>query len=381
MNGGIAVANLFGIEVRVSLTLAIMVGFVALIGTDQAGLVDPGLPAALQWVVGVGVAVLYLVSVVVHELSHALVGRRLGVTTTSVTLGLVGGLAPLSIEASQARDELAIAVAGPIASLAIAAVVLPLGIAFGFQGSSAGPISGALLVLGALNLMLGLTSLLPGLPLDGGRVVRAVAWARTGDRDRAALATARVGRLLGWAVTAIGLVVILVQDVAVGIMLAAMGYLLGGASRGLEQRAEFERLLRGVTVADALVRDVSSVPPGLTVDTFAAQLDVEGAPPAVPVVEGGRVLGVVGVTALRRLGARRLAERRAADVMAKPPQAPLVAPGDPIWTAMETMQRRRLDGLAVVEEGRLVGMVTRASAAEAMRARLPRPVPARGWRR
>ena len=371
MNGGIPVVNLFGIEVRVSISLAVMVGVVALIGAEQAAVIAPDMAAILQWVVGAGVAALFLVSVVVHELAHALVGRRRGVATTSVVLGLVGGLAPLSIEASRPRDELAIAFAGPLASLLIAAVVLPLGIALGFIGSPAGPLAGGLFVVGALNLMLGLASLLPGLPLDGGRVVRAVAWARTGDRDRAATTTARVGRLLGWVVIGLGVLVVLRDDAVLGLMIVVMGWLLSGASRSLEQRAEMERLVRGLTVADALLPDVAHLAPSLTVDTFASQLGVGGAPRAVPVVDGGRVVGVVGVTAIRRLGARRTATARVADVMATPPQAPIVALTEPIWSVMETMQRRRLDGLAVVEEGRLVGMVTRDSAAEAMRARLP----------
>lgn len=381
MNGGIPVVNLFGIEVRVSVSLAVMVGIVALIGADQAATLAPDMAVALQWVVGAGVAALFLVSVTVHELAHALVGRRHGVATTSVVLGLVGGLAPLSIEAPEPKDELAIALAGPLASLLIAVVVLPAGIVLGLAGSSAGPIAGSLLVVGALNLMLGLASLLPGLPLDGGRVVRAVAWARTGDRDRAATASARVGQVLGWAIVGAGIVVILVDDPVLGLMLVALGWLLGGASRGLEERAAVEHAVRGITVAAALVADVPHIGPGLTLDTFAAQLGVDGAPIAVPVVDDGRVVGVVGVTALRRLRRGRLATARAADVMTAPPLAPLVAPTDPIWGVMETMQRRGLDGLAVVAEGRLVGMVTRESAADAVRSRLPMVFPRRGRRR
>jgi Zn-dependent protease len=371
MNGGIPVVNLFGIEIRVSVSLAVMVGIVALIGADQAAGLAPDMPVAVQWVVGAGVAALFLVSVTVHELAHALVGRRRGVATTSVVLGLVGGLAPLSIEAAEPKDELAIALAGPLASLLIAASVLPAGIALGFAGPTAAPVAGSLFVVGALNLMLGLASLLPGLPLDGGRVVRAVAWARTGDRDRAATATARTGQLLGWAIVGVGVIVILVADPVLGLMLAALGWLLGGASRGLEARAALEHAVRGMTVASALVADVPHIGPSLTLDTFAGQLGVGGAPVAVPVVEDGRVVGVVGVTALRRMRRGRLAMARAGDVMASPPLAPLVAPTDPIWNVMETMQQRGLDGLAVVEEGRLVGMVTRESASSAVRSHLP----------
>jgi Zn-dependent protease/CBS domain-containing protein len=371
MNGGIPVAFLFGIEVRVSLSLAVMVGIVALLGADQAALLSPDLAGPAQWVVGAIVAVLYLLSVLVHEMTHALVGRRRGIATPAIVLNLVGGLAPLSIEARRPRDEVAIAVSGPVVSLVIAAILLPGAIALNLAVAWLDVASSALLVIGVLNLMLGLASLLPALPLDGGRLVRGIAWARSGDRDRASATAARVGRLLGWAISLIGVVVVLLDDPILGVMLVAMGWLLGGTSRGLAQRADIERAMRGLTVADGMLRDVPHVGPGLTVDTFASQLGIGGAPRAMPVLDGERVLGVIGLGALRRLGARRLATARVGEVMATPPQAPLVGPADAIWGVMETMQRRGLDGLAVVEEGHLVGMVTRESAAEAMRTRLP----------
>lgn len=371
MNGGLPVASLFGFEIRVSLSLAVMTGVVALIAADQAAFMSPTSAGAVQWVVGAVVAALYLLSVLVHELAHAIVGRRRGVSTPTLVLGLAGGLAPLSVQAARPGDELAIAASGPLVSVGIAAVLLPAALALSVATAAFDAVSTALFIVGVLNLMLGLASLLPALPLDGGRLVRAIAWARTGDPDRAALASARAGRYLGWVVSAIGIVLVLVADAVLGIMLVAMGWLLGGASRGLEQRAQLERLLRGVTVADAMLADVPHIGPGLTLDTFADRVGAGGAPRALPVVDGERVLGVIGFRALRRLSAKRLASARAADVMTTPPDAPLVGPGEPIWGVLETMQRRGLDGLAVVEEGRLVGVVTRESAAEAVRARMP----------
>ena len=381
MSGGIPVASLFGIEIRVSLSLAVMAGIVALLGAEQAALLSPDLAGPLQWVVGAAIAAMYLFSVLAHELTHALVGRQRGVAVTTVVLGLVGGLAPLSIETARPRDEVAIAVSGPLTSLVIAVILLPVAVVISVVTTAYDVIASALLVVGVLNLMLGLASLLPALPLDGGRLVRGLAWSRTGDRDRASTIAARVGSLLGWGITLIGVAVLIIDDGVLGILLVAMGWLLGGTSRGLAQRAEMEHAMRGLTVADAMLRDVPHVGPGLTVDTFANQLGSGGAPRAMPVLDGDRVLGVIGLGALRRLGRGRLATVRAGEVMATPPLAPLVGPADAIWGVMETMQRRGLDGLAVVEEGRLVGMVTRDSAAEAMRSRLPAVNFLRGRRR
>jgi Zn-dependent protease/CBS domain-containing protein len=381
VTSGVAIARLFGIEIRVSLSLAILVAVVVLIGADQAGVMAPGLAVGLQWLVGAGVALGFLASVIAHELAHALVGRRRGVAVTSVRLGFMGSLAPATIEAPRPRDELAIALAGPAVSLVLAVATLPAALALGDVGSPAGPVAGGLFVVGALNVVLGVLSLLPGMPLDGGRAVRALAWARTGDRDRASRVTARVGRFSGAVILGLGAVATLLTDLSTGVMLMALGWLLSSASSTLEQRLDVERYLAGATVAEAVVRDVPRLAAGLTVDTFAARLTEPGGMRALPVMDGEQVLGVVGVGRIRRLGRGALATARASDIMASPPAAPILAPGHPLWAAVELLNRRGLDGLAVVGESGLEGMITRESVGAAVRARVPEwIVVRRRWR-
>jgi Zn-dependent protease/CBS domain-containing protein len=377
----VPVARVFGIEIRVSLSLAILVAIVVLIGADEASVMAPGLAVPLQWLTGAVVAFAFLASITAHELAHALVGRRGGVATSSLVLGFMGTLAPISIQAARPLDELVIAVAGPIVSLAIAAIALPASLVMGDVGSPAGPVAGGLFVVGGLNLALGVLSLLPGMPLDGGRVVRAVAWARSGDKDRASRVAARSGRLVGFAVVGFGAVSIVIADLTMGVMLVALGWLLSSASTTLERRLDFERYLAGATVADALVRDVPRLVPGLTVDTFAERLLGPDGIRALPVMDGDTVLGVVGVGRIRRLGRARLPTARASDIMAVPPAAPLLAPADPLWPAVELLGARSLDGLAVVGEGGFEGMITLESVGVAVRARIPAPsATGRRWR-
>jgi Zn-dependent protease len=373
MTGGIPIARLFGIEIRVSLTLAMLVAIVVLIGASEAALVDPAIPEPLQWLIGGGVAIGFLASVIAHELAHAIVGRRRGVAVGAVVLGFIGGLAPMAIEARRPRDELAIALAGPAVSLGVALVAVPLAVGLGAGVPGLRPAAGGLLVVGGLNLVLGILSLLPGLPLDGGRAVRAIAWERTGDPDRAGHVTARVGLLLGWATIGVGIALLFLSldNVSVGLLFVALGWLLSGGSRTLERRLMLERVLRGATVDDALLRDVPRVSPHLTIDTFADRFAGPDAVLAVPVVDGDEVVGVVGVRRLRRLGGRRFGTTRAADLMVSPPLAPILAPGDALWDAIELLSRRGLDGLAVVEDGLLAGMLTLDSAGVAIRARVP----------
>ena len=368
--GGVAVARLFGIEIRISLAWAVLAAIVTMVGAEQAAVASPGLAVPLQWVVGGLVALAFLVSVVAHELAHSLVGRRRGVTSTTIVLGFIGGLAPLSIRARSPGDEMAIALAGPGLSLVLALVLLPLALLVAISGPGLGAVAGGLVLIGGLNLVLGLVSLLPGLPLDGGRVVRAAAWALSGDRDRAGRVAARVGRILGWLTIGGGLTLLLAGHLTSGLLLLSFGWLVSTGAKTLDRSLDLEILLRGVTVGEAMQTDGPMVPPHLTVDTFADRFEGPDAVSALPVVQDGKVLGVIGRKRLKRLGRRNYAATRAEGVMAVPPQAPLVAPGDALWDVVESLNASGLDGLAVVDGGLFAGMITRGAATAVVRQRV-----------
>lgn len=366
---GIPVARVLGIEIRISLAWVALLAIVLIIGAQQAAAVAPGLAPVGQWAVGVAVALAFLVSVLAHELAHAVTARRRGVDPGPVVLGFVGGLAPLEIKAERPRDEVAIAVAGPALSLALALVALAASAAVPGEGSAAALGSG-LLVVGGLNLALACLSALPGIPLDGGRVVRAVAWARSGDPDRASAVAALVGRTAGWALAGIGIVISLAVRPIEGLMVLSLGWFLSSGARTVERRLGMARLLRGVPVGSVMERDVPQLAATLTLDTFADRFAGPDALASAPVVDDATPLGVVGAGRLRRIARRAWATTRAADVMSAPPGAPFLAPDDRLWEALEILQRTGLDGLAVVEDGRVAGMLTRRAAADAIRARI-----------
>ena len=367
---GIPIGRLFGIEIRISLLWSVLIAIITLLGAEQATVAAPGLPFALQWVVGGVIAAAFLVSVAAHELAHALVARRRGVRVTVVVLGLMGGIAPLGIQAKRPADELAIAVAGPAVSFLLGAVLVPVGAVVATADPAWGAVAGALLIIGGLNFVLGVMSVLPGLPLDGGRAIRAIAWARTGDTDRATALTARIGRILGLATIGIGAAVVLMDQTIEGLVVLSFGWFLSTGARTLDRRLAMERLLRGVPVRDAMERDVSWVGPHLTIDTFASRYEGEDGVRALAVVDEEHVVGVLGVQRLKRLGRRRFAETRVADVMATPPQAPVLGPDDDVWEALDAINQAGIDGLAVAEDGRLAGMLTRRSLATAVHDRI-----------
>ncbi|HYO44439.1 MAG TPA: site-2 protease family protein [Candidatus Limnocylindrales bacterium] len=369
MSGGIAVARLFGIEIRVSFAWAFLVALVTLVGSQQAAISAPELGAIVHWIIGLVVALTFLATVIAHELAHALVGRRRGVPATVIQLGFIGGLAPLSIEASHPRDELIIALAGPLVSLVVAGLALPAAMVAGAGGGVLTAVAGGVLVVGGLNLVLAVLSMLPGMPLDGGRVVRALAWAGTRDRDRASSVAARVGRLLGFTLVGVGVALALANMISGGLLVLCLGWLLATGSSTLTKRLALERLLRGATVADATLRDVPRIGPNLTIDTFADRFEGENRISCLPVMEDDAVLGVIGIKRLQGLGRRKFAATRAADVMATPPAARFLGSGEDLWTAVEMMNRLGYDGLAVVDDGAFAGMVVRESIGELIMAR------------
>jgi Zn-dependent protease/CBS domain-containing protein len=370
VNGGLPIARLFGIEIRVSLAWAVLVAIVTVIGAQQAAGAAPQLAAIAHWLIGLVVALGFLASVIAHELAHALVGRRRGVEARTIVLGFAGGLAPMSIEAGRPGDELAIALSGPLVSLGIAVLAIPVALVAGAGGTALTAVAGGALVIGGLNLVLGLLSLLPGLPLDGGRVVRAIAWARTRDRERAGRITARTGRLLGWSTVGVGVALAFMDRVTEGLLILCLGWLLATGARALDRRLALEALLRGMRVDAATKTDVPRVAPNLTVDTFADRFEGPDRLPSIPVVDDDRVLGVIGVRRLQRLGRRKFAATRAGDVVTTPPQAPFLAPGGDLWEAVDQMNQLGQEGLAVVDaDGRLVGMLTRDSVGEVVRTR------------
>jgi CBS domain-containing protein len=180
----------------------------------------------------------------------------------------------------------------------------------------------------------------------------------------------------------VGVALALADMISGGLLVLCLGWLLATGSGTLNKRIALQRLLRGATVADALRRDVPRVGPGLTIDTFADRFEGEDGISALPVMEDDTVLGVIGIKRLQRLGRRKFAATRAADVMAAPPAARFLEPGEDLWTAVELMNRLGYDGLAVVDDGVFAGMVVRESIGELIMARTGdvEPAGARGGR-
>jgi Zn-dependent protease/CBS domain-containing protein len=361
---GIPIARVLGIEIRVQLGWVVVLALIAVIAVGQLTAIDPAIEAATSWILGGVVALGFFVSSIAHDLAHAIVARRRGVDVRAVVVTFFGGSTPLDPGSADPGDDAAIAASGPLVSITIGLVLLALS-AWAFAlGDAFSSLTGVLSVLVFLNLVLGFVNLIPAYPLDGGRIVRDLVWRRSGSERSGYQAASRSGRITGFLVIALGLVVLAVDPTFTGAMIAVTGWFLIMSANAVRDRVKVDELVGGHTVGEAMEPDPVTVTPSLTIDTFAAQLlDGESPMTAVPVIEDDQVVGILGVAQVRRIPQARWAGTRVEDAMIKPPKLTFLSREDQLKDALEQIQRQGLDGLPVTEEGKLVGVLTRRSAA------------------
>jgi Zn-dependent protease/CBS domain-containing protein len=366
---GIPLGRIAGIRVAANWTLLIVV---ALLVLGLAGGVFPreypGLAASWYLVAALVGAVLFLVSLLAHELAHALVARRAGIAVESITFWLFGGVARLAGDAGTPVAALWIALVGPLTSLALAGIfAVAASVLRGAEAPSV--VAGVPGWLAWTNLGLALFNLLPGAPLDGGRVLRALLWMRNGDRDRSAQTAARAGRVLGVVLVGLGVFQIFSGLGASGLWIAFIGWFLGGAARAEEQLATARGTLAGVRVGDAMTPSPVAVPALATVDEVLADITTRLRFTSLPVLdERGALVGLVTLRRLREVPPERRATTRVATVACPRQDLVTVAPDEPLAELLGRVSAGEDRRALVLDGGRLVGIVSPADIMRALAA-------------
>lgn len=290
-----------GVPVRIGPGAALLAGALTVLLGSRWAVTDGAVAYAFSAAAAVG----FLVSILLHELSHAVVARRHGVAVSEIRLVLFGGLAKLERQAPSPRAEMAIAAAGPLASIAVAVAGVAAVFALRDQDLAEGWV-GALGWLAVINGILGAFNLLPGLPLDGGRILIGWLWRRRGDRPSAVQSAAKVGRVLGIALIAIGAAELLLLQSFTGLWTALVGNLLMGAARAESVQARLTSAVRGRTVGEAMQAQPATIELGTRSVVARAMLPPPGRQRwAVAVDEGGVARGLVDLIALDRLADQR----------------------------------------------------------------------------
>jgi Zn-dependent protease/CBS domain-containing protein len=357
MDGSFQVMRLAGIPVRLHYTWLLAVGLVA--WSLASGFFPgryPGWEPLQYWAVGAAAAVLLFVSVLVHELSHAVVARARGFGVRGITLFVFGGVAEVEGEAERPLDEFLIAIVGPITSFAIAGLAWLLAGAIPDRTGMAHAIA---YYLAFGNLILGAFNLVPGFPLDGGRVLRAIVWALSGSLRTATNIASYTGQAIALGLVAVGVWSMVNGDLYGGLWTAAIGWFLNGAAEQTRRGVAAQQSFRGVRVADLMTPDPPFLAPDTPLDAFVHEHVIRRARRALPVADGSKLVGIVSVADAQKVPADAWPATPISAVMTGSDLA-VVSPADPASKALEAMAARELHQLLVVDRGVLVGLITRA---------------------
>ncbi len=357
--GGIEIFKVAGIQVAIDYSwLAIFALILWSLASGYFPKEYPGYSTSSYWLVGLAATILFFGSVLAHELCHAMMGNRLGEGVHRITLFIFGGMAELEHEPRSGIDELKIAAVGPLSSMVMAGIFWLIA-----RGIAADPATAlwksVFSYLAFINFALALFNLLPGFPLDGGRILRAVLWMRWGDLRRATAAAADWGNTIAWGLIAFGALEIFGGALVGGIWLIFIGLFLRSAASSGYQSMIVEQALSGTHVREIMVRDPIVLGPDETVAGAIENYFLRYGFGGFPVAADGKVLGVVTLAQVRECPASERATKRIGQVMRPADGTIEIAPGAGVIDAIRQMVSADIGRLLVVDQGALVGLITR----------------------
>lgn len=312
-------------------------------------------PQWLYWATGAATVILLFASVLLHELGHSYVALRCGISVRSITLFLFGGVAQIGGEPPSAKAEFLIAIAGPITSLALAfgfAVIQP-------ALAAIEPLWGTAKYLSYMNFALALFNLVPGFPLDGGRVFRALVWALTKNLRRATLIAANAGRFFGFLFIIGGVWRMLSGDFGGGLWIAFIGWFLDNAASAQVHQTVFQGLLSGQQVSQAMTSDCVSIPADLTLQQLVDGHVLATGRRCFLVHRGTETVGLVTLHTIKEVPRAEWGETTAAQAMLPLEDSIRIAPEAGLWPALQLMDRDGVNQLPVMSDSRVVGMLSR----------------------
>ncbi|MGQ9683858.1 MAG: site-2 protease family protein [Anaerolineae bacterium] len=325
-----------------------------------------GLPAGVYWLLGAVTSLLFFGSVLLHELGHSLVAVRNRLPVRGITLFIFGGVAQIEQEPKTPGMEFRIAVAGPLTSLM-------LSLAFGglwLLDRMIPYLAAPSLWLMRINLVLALFNLIPGFPLDGGRVLRSVAWQLTGSFQRATQVASASGQVVAFGFMGVGVFTMLQGGFFNGLWLVAIGWFLQNAAASSYAQTNLQQLLRDVTAAQVMTSECTLVPGQISLQQLVEEQILTGGRRCFFVSEGGRLSGLLALADVARVPKERWAETTIGEVMVPWERTVHVAPDVLLLTALKAMDDANLNQVPVVQEGKLVGVLSRDRVLHYIRTRI-----------
>jgi Zn-dependent protease/CBS domain-containing protein len=350
------VGRVAGIEVRVDSSWAVIALLITYSMYLRLSTLYPELSGGGAVGLAILSAVLFFGSVLVHELAHAVVSQARGIRVQDITLFLFGGATRARVESRGPGDEFLIALVGPLTS----------GILAGLFGILAGlgrevlsrPLVGTFGYLAWTNLLLAVFNLVPGFPLDGGRLLRSAIWKATGSLARATRIASVSGQGVGWLLVAAGVAWLLAGDLAGGIWFAFIGWFLVQAARSSYQDLQLQQLLRGVEAEEVMAGDLRRIPPELSLQDAVDDYFMRYDHGAFPVEERGRTIGLLTLRGVRRVPREQWPTRRVRDHMVPLGDQVVVPPDARMDDVLGKLQDGEAGRVLVAQDGEVVGIIT-----------------------
>jgi Zn-dependent protease/predicted transcriptional regulator len=361
MRAHIKLGRIFGIAVGLHYSWIIIALLVTLSLHSQFAAVHPDWSDTTTWTTTIITGLLFFLSILLHELSHAAVAKLRGLPVRAITLFALGGVAQIEKDAADARTEFWMGIVGPITSFLIGVICLLLSYLLGWNLAAEpnGPIAAMFMWLGVINIALAIFNMVPGFPLDGGRVLRAIVWWITGDANRSTRIASVVGQFVAFGFIMTGIWRFFSGAGFGGLWLAFIGWFLLDAARASGAQVEITERLNGVSVGDVMTRQFPVVDGNTNLETFVQENLLPSGHRCFVVLEQGRPAGIVTPHEVKTIERARWPYTTIGDVMRPLESLRTVGPERPVTEALELMGREDVNQVPVIQRGNLAGIISR----------------------
>lgn len=368
MGNAFNLGKLFGIQFRLHYTWFIVFVLVVIsLSTQYFPTSYPGWSHLVYWTIGVITSLLFFASVVAHELAHSFVARVNGIPVKSITLFIFGGVAQITREATKASTEFVMAAAGPACSLVIGGLFALLWL---FTKSVSEPVAGMALWLAYVNGMLAAFNLIPGFPLDGGRVFRSLLWRFTGNYSRSTLIATQVGRGVGYLFILGGiLVMFFLHEWFSGLWLAFIGWFLENAASASYRQTQQREGLLGITVTQVMTSEFPVVPSNITVNHLVQGHVFTSGRHFFLVADEGELKGILTLHNIKSVSQQSWDTTQVKEIMTPVDKLKTARPDQEALSILEQMIENDINQMPVVREGRVIGLITRDNLLRFLRTR------------
>jgi len=369
MGGSLRIGRILGIPLAINYSWFIIFFLITIaLSASYFPATYPDWPQTTYWALGIATSLLFFTSVVIHELSHSVVALSSGIPVKSITLFIFGGISHIAREATKPKLEMIMAAAGPLSSLVLGGL---FGILWLATRDVSEPLAALAWWLATINVVLAVFNMIPGFPLDGGRVLRSVIWWVTNDYRKATKIAAFSGQGVGFLFMVFGIAVMFMnpRDWIGGLWYILIGWFLENAAAGSFRQVRLRDALQGFTAGDLMTRDYSSVSKNITIADLVKGYILPTSRRFFLVSDNSHLEGIVTLHNVREVPQQQWEATTVAQAMTPSERLKTISPNEDAFSVLERMDEEEINQMPVVTDGNIVGMIARDAVLRFIRTR------------